>query len=614
MRYYPILGNTSRVNGLPGVLQGVLMYTLYRSIYINKVRGLHKGARMVRKEQRPSKQTALLTLPGYPNYGGDALSWSPKGTHLASAYAESVIQTWKPFQEKAPTQVYAYAHKGRLNACSPDGKCIATAHADSIGIWDVTTGSSLSFYRHGSSVENVAWSLDGQRFASVGEYGPLVIWDVATGESHPTIDPIQGGGDGVSTLAWSQDNVHLFSTSGYDMGVLQVWDTRTGRCIHTYCNHETEALEGATALACSPDGAYLLSGHHDGTVLLWSLSTLVPLQTYRWHSRQVTALAWSPDGVQMISGSSQALIISHVLSGDLLHTYESNCDTAHALVWSKNGAEITCVSTRQSICVWDVPVGEKCLQYRGHPAGVCALSWSPDGNHIASAGEREATIQVWNAQTGEPVSARREQTRPAFSLPRNVLSWSPDGATITYERVTWDRKTGRTLFTFNQSNEFRGALWSPNKKYIAVVNGKRIDIYFAKTRKYLLTFDQHASPVQEVAWSADGERLASVSESFPILIWEAKTGKRLQGYSLSTNWPYTIDWSWDNAYIACGGQAPFVDLLDATNGDLLCSYEGHTSSITVVRFSPQKAWIASGSRDCSIRVWQIPPSGSDVTW
>jgi WD40 repeat protein len=67
----------------------------------------------------------------------------------------------------------------------------------------------------------------------------------------------------------------------------------------------TVALTGApaTELALAPDGLRIAVGHLDGSVWVWSATTLEPLAVLQGHSSRVSALAFDATGERLVTGS-----------------------------------------------------------------------------------------------------------------------------------------------------------------------------------------------------------------------------------------------------------------------------------------------------------------------
>ena len=72
---------------------------------------------------------------------------------------------------------------------------------------------------------------------------------------------------------------------------VRLWDVKTRKQIAMSQNH-TAVTE---AVALSPDGTLLASGHRDGVVTLWDMQTQELLTILRNHTAAVLSVAFSPD-------------------------------------------------------------------------------------------------------------------------------------------------------------------------------------------------------------------------------------------------------------------------------------------------------------------------------
>ena len=79
---------------------------------------------------------------------------------------------------------------------------------------------------------------------------------------------------------------------------------------------------------------------------------------------------------------------------------------------------------RQTVRLWDATTGSPLRTLTGHTDYVLSVSFSPDGNTLAS-GSRDTTVRLWDATTGSPLRTLTGHTDGVSSV-----SFSPDGNTL----------------------------------------------------------------------------------------------------------------------------------------------------------------------------------------
>ena len=183
---------------------------------------------------------------------------------------------------------------------------------------------------------------------------------------------------------------------------------------------------------------------------------------------------------------------------------------------------------------------------------------------------------------------------------------------VSHTAAEYERHTQFSLPEGAKARLGKGSLtgniaYSPDGTRLAVASSIGIWIYDAQTGEELDLFTGNTGPVYSVAFSPDGQTLASGSDDEndkTMRLWDVATGHTIREYEWYTG-VYSVAFSPDGQMLAGGSGAGTVLLWgDVEMGNHRTPIK-HTSGVNSVSFSPDGKTIASGSRDDTIRLWNV---------
>lgn len=147
--------------------------------------------------------------------------------------------------------------------------------------------------------------------------------------------------------------------------------------------------------------------------------------------------------------------------------------------------------------------------------------------------------------------------------------------------------------------------FSPDGDMIASgAEDHRVRLWQLSTGRLLRRFEGHSSVVTAVAFSPDGVLLASASNDRSVRLWDAHSGQLLRTLQGHVYYVYAIAFDPQGRRLATASWDRTILLWDASTGGLVRKLRGHDGPVRAVDFSRDGSLLASGSDDETVRVWK----------
>jgi predicted NACHT family NTPase len=131
------------------------------------------------------------------------------------------------------------------------------------------------------------------------------------------------------------------------------------------------------------------------------------------------------------------------------------------------------------------------------------------------------------------------------------------------------------------------------------------DVNFTKTNLTDSLFGKNLSAIWSVAFSPDGQVLATSDNSGRIYLFSTKNYREFLTCQGSINPVYSVTFSPDGKVIAGGGTEKILKFWNTITGKCIKKIHGHSDSILSVNFSPISDIVVSGGCDNTVRLWDV---------
>lgn len=227
-----------------------------------------------------SKASTGRNIKTIHDYEGDFITFSPDGNSFAA-------RVWG-MSDWDVEKIHLYD----IDTCTLEQTFIANDGSGFLGVVFSPDGKTLAMSEHQKNM------LDGPC--------PISLWDITTGSCLKTLTVVNGG---AFSIVFGPEGRTLADGGGLWDHRISLWDIATGKCSQVFRRDAGPAAAWAESIAFSSDGCILASGHNDGAILLWDVTTGKQLKTLTDHTAKVNNLCFSPDSYTLVSACENGTVL-----------------------------------------------------------------------------------------------------------------------------------------------------------------------------------------------------------------------------------------------------------------------------------------------------------------
>lgn len=585
---------------------------------------------------------------------------SPDGGLLALSGSDGVTRLWQRVGQSAPDAPGGYRLVGELppvdgpvsiygSAFHPGGEVLALGTGNGeVVLWDLASPRqpvrSAVLDAGEVAVYSLAFSADGSQLAA-GTSGPAVLrWSVPAGTTgEPAELPTISGEFGGNVQAVDfHPTLDLVATGSSD-GTVRIWQAPDdGPASLVGQASVGEPTNFVHAVAFSPDGDLLASGEKDRAARIWDVrNPAAPVQqgeVLGGFDSWVNAVGFAPDGQTLVAGSSDNTVrMFTVADGQPVGTWPTPAVVTSAQFVGSGSALLT-GEVDGVARLWPIPgpvVG-------GFGDTVWNIEPSADGSVVMVApGDADGSVHLLGVTgSGDPQPVDILTPPGEVGSPDGAAGMSSDGrwvaaGTAAGKVVVWERDpvggAARLSGVVTVSDQLvEAAIISPDGTLMAAVADD------GAVGVWSLRPGAPPEPAHELsvaglplgaAFSPDSSLLAVATTGAQVHLWrlggdpadgagssaEAQELPALTGFE---NYVYSVAFDPSGRYLAAGSTDRTVRIWDVTDpaaaGQVGSELRGPRDTVYALDWSADGSLLAGASKEGSVWLWDMAEPAAPV--
>ncbi|BGP02615.1 putative WD repeat protein [Rhodotorula toruloides ATCC 204091] len=406
---------------------------------------------------------------------------------------------------------------------SPDGKFIAVTHGSQVQVWQTPSHLAREFapfnlHRtytgHYDDVLSITWSADSRFFLTTSKDMTARLYTLYPVEGYRP-KTFAGHRDAVLAAYFSEDHKTIYTVSRD--GAVFTWSKKADE------EADSDEEDEEMALGLAPQAS--TSTGPDNTIALtrWGVQQR---HYFMQAGAKVVSTTWhAPSNLLIVGFSTGVFGLWEMPSFTNVHTLSVSQEKITSVAVNASGEWLAFGASKLGqLLVWEWQSESYVLKQQGHYFDMNTLSFSADGQQVATGGD-DGKVKIWNATSGFCFVTFEDHSSAVTAVEfakqgQVVFSASLDGTVRAFDLIRY--RNFRT-FTTPSPVQFNSLAVDPSGEIVCAGgagDGFEIYMWSTQTGKLIDILAGHEGPVSALAFSPLGDRLVSASWDKSIRVWD----------------------------------------------------------------------------------------------